>query len=70
MLKKSAKNLPMETPKKRNAVTLDVKKAVIEAAAKSNKNKTQLAKQFKISRKSLDIIPSPNVALQCITLKF
>uniref|UniRef100_A0A914VZL2 HTH CENPB-type domain-containing protein n=1 Tax=Plectus sambesii TaxID=2011161 RepID=A0A914VZL2_9BILA len=56
----------MNTPKKRSAVTLDVKKAIFEAAAKNN-NQTQLAKQFSIPRSTIkDILSRKDAILEAI----
>jgi hypothetical protein len=42
----------MNTPSKRQVITLDKKKAIIDAATK-NKNKTALAKQFKLPESTI-----------------
>jgi hypothetical protein len=42
----------MSTPKKRSAITLEVKKAIIEAANENN-NQSALAKQFNIPRTTI-----------------
>ena len=56
----------MSTPKKRSAVTLSVKKTIIEAAAKNN-NKTVLAKQFNIPRTTVnEILKNKETILEAI----
>uniref|UniRef100_A0A914UKF2 HTH CENPB-type domain-containing protein n=1 Tax=Plectus sambesii TaxID=2011161 RepID=A0A914UKF2_9BILA len=56
----------MSPQKKRSAVTLDVKKAIIEAAAKNN-SQTQLAKQFTIPRTTInDILRKKDAILKAI----
>uniref|UniRef100_A0A914WJF3 HTH psq-type domain-containing protein n=1 Tax=Plectus sambesii TaxID=2011161 RepID=A0A914WJF3_9BILA len=56
----------MSTQKKRSAITLHVKKAIIEAAAKNN-NQSQLAKQFTIPRLMIkDILSKKDAILKAI----
>ena len=56
----------MSTSKKRSAVKLDTKKAIIEAAEKNN-NKSELAKQFNIPRGTLmGILKEKDTVLKAI----